>query len=89
MQKTSLYSNVGFDNSIRLMQRMRLSSLSCIDDQNDFIILLSNTSPTESNEGDLPPFSEPGDLTPVFGPDSRMVQLGCVECFELGRGEDI
>ena len=29
------------------------------------------------------------DLTPVFGPDSRMVQLGCVECFELGRGEHI
>ena len=29
------------------------------------------------------------DLTPVFGPGSRMVQLGCVECFELGRGEHI
>jgi len=37
----------------------------------------------------LPPVFGPADLTPVFGPGSRMVQLGCVQCFELGRREHI
>ena len=37
----------------------------------------------------LPQFFGPGNLTPVFGPGSRMVHLGCVQCFELGRREHI
>ena len=36
-----------------------------------------------------PRFFGPVDLAPVYGPGSRMVQLGCVECFELGGGEHI
>ena len=31
----------------------------------------------------------PVDRTTVFDPGSRMVKLGCVQCFELGRGEPI
>ena len=37
--------------------------------------------------GDLPSAYRPVDLTSVFGSGSHMVQLACVECFELGRGE--
>jgi len=42
-----------------------------------------------ANPCSLPPVFGQADLTPVFGPGSRMVQLGCVECFELGGGEHI
>lgn len=38
---------------------------------------------------DLPPFSGPVDLNLDFGPDSRMVRLGFVHNFKLGRGEHI
>ena len=43
----------------------------------------------DQSRGGLPPVFGPADLTPVFGPGSRMVQLGCGECFELGGGEHI
>ena len=53
-KKTSMYSLIAFDNWICLIQCLRFSSSSWIDDQNDFIIALSNASPTESNEGMRP-----------------------------------
>ena len=49
-----MYSNIAFDNSIRVFQRLQFSSSLCIDDQNDSIIALSNASPTEPNEGMRP-----------------------------------
>ena len=44
---------------------------------------------TGAKADDLTLLVDPGDLTPVFGPGSRMAQLGCVESFELGGGEHI
>ena len=49
-----MYSNVAFDNSIRVVQRLRLSSSFCIVGQNDPIIASSNAWPTEPNEGMRP-----------------------------------
>ena len=50
----SRYSKIAFASSIRVRQRLRSNSSTCIRDQNDSIIALSKQSPTEPIEGSSP-----------------------------------
>ena len=50
----SRYSKIALASSIRVCQRLRSNSSTCIRDQNDSIIALSKQSPTEPIEGSSP-----------------------------------
>ena len=52
--KTSRYSKTAFASSIRVLQRLRSSSSTCIRAQNDSIMALSKQSPTVPIDGTSP-----------------------------------